>query len=401
MRSDAASHQSAVPEVTFRGARIAIRTASAQHGPMREFLGNLLQPLNLAGFFTIAGVALSLRFTEREVTLPATLCLVAFAVFFTVLGATAEHRKRIRSVLLALMAGAALVQISLAPDLGTAQVLLVIWVACAFATWRLGVAIFAALLVDAVFYLLVRDVGFNSPLTMVMINIGFQALAALCVHYAVSAESSRDQLVLVNADLLATRALLADSARDAERLRVARELHDVAGHKLTAMRLNLRALAADPTFGEREEVRIAERLSGELLADIRNVVQALRNEHGLDLETALRALAAPLPRPELALRIDDDVRVTDPGTAETLLRLVQEALTNAARHADANRLSVHLRREGAEVVLHMEDDGRIKGAIREGNGIAGMRERIAALRGRFDLGTTPRGGLRIDARLPS
>ena len=108
MRSDAASHQSAVPKVTFSGARIAIRTASTQHGPMREFLKNLLQPLNLAGFFTIAGVALSLRFTEREVTLPATLCLVAFAVLFTVLGATAAHRKRIRSVLLALMAGAAL-----------------------------------------------------------------------------------------------------------------------------------------------------------------------------------------------------------------------------------------------------------------------------------------------------
>ena len=368
---------------------------------MREFLRNLLQPLNLAGFFTIGAVALSLRFVPREAVLLAIATLLAFTFFFTTLVSISEHRQRIRNLLLCLMAMAALVQIRLAPELGTAQVLLVIWVACAFSVWRPRTAIGASLLVDAFFYWFIRDAGFSSPLTMVLINAGFQALAALCVHYAVSAESSRDRLALVNADLLATRALLADSARDAERLRVARELHDVAGHKLTAMRLNLRALAADPAFGEREEVRIAERLSGELLADIRSVVQALRNEHGLDLETALRALAAPLPRPELALRIDDDVRVTDPGTAETLLRLVQEALTNAARHADANRLSVHLRREGAEVILHMEDDGRIKGAIREGNGIAGMRERIAALRGRFELGTTARGGLRIDARLPA
>ena len=400
-RADAGSHRSAVPEVTFVGGRIAIAAGSAQHVAMREFLRNLLQPLNLAGFFTIGAVALSLRFTHRDVTLYAVLTLLAFTVFFTTMVVMADHRKRVRGVLLCLMATSALVQIWLAPELGTAQILLVIWVACAFSTWRPRTAIAAALAVDVIFYLLIRDAGFSSPLTMVLINIGFQALAALCVHYAVSAELSRDQLVLVNADLLATRALLADSARDAERLRMARELHDVAGHKLTAMRLNLRALATDPAFGQREEVRIAERLSGELLADIRNVVQALRNEHGLDLETALRALAAPLPRPELALRIDDDVRVTDPGTAEALLRLVQEALTNAARHADANRLSVHLRREGAEVVLHMEDDGRIKGTMREGNGIAGMRERIAALRGRFELGTTPRGGLRIDARLPA
>ena len=400
-RSVAVSHRSAVPEVTFCAGRIAIDRGSAQHVAMREFLRHLLQPLNLAGFFTIGAVALSLRFAPRESALLGTATLLAFTLFFTTLVSIPEHRKRARGVLLCLMAMAALLQIGLAPDLGTAQVLLVIWVACAFATWRPRVAIVAALLADAVFYLLVRDAGFSSPLTMVMINAGFQALAALCVHYAVSAESSRDQLVLVNADLLATRALLADSARDAERLRVARELHDVAGHKLTAMRLNLRALAADPAFSQHEQLRVAEQLSGELLADIRGVVQALRNEHGLDLETALRALAAPLPRPALALRIDDDVRVTDPGTAEALLRLVQEALTNAARHADANRLSVHLRRDGAEVVLHMEDDGRIKGAIREGNGIAGMRERIAALRGRFELGTTARGGLRIDARLPA
>ncbi|MEO8365153.1 MAG: histidine kinase [Pseudoxanthomonas sp.] len=400
-RSDAGSHRSAVPEVTFDGRRIAIDAGSAQHVAMREFFRNLLQPLNLAGFFTIGAVALSLRFTHRDVTPYAVLTLLAFTAFFTVLGALDDHRKRLRTLFLWLMLTAALVQIRLAPALGTAQILLVIWVACAFSVWRPRTAVLASLGADVIFYLLISKAGFTSPLTMVLINVGFQALAALCVHYAVSAESARDRLALVNADLLATRALLADSARDAERLRVARELHDVAGHKLTAMRLNLRALATDPTFGEREEVRIAERLSGELLADIRSVVQALRNEHGLDLETALRALAAPLPRPELALRIEDDVRVTDPGTAETLLRLVQEALTNAARHADANRLSVHLRREGAEVVLHMEDDGRIKGAIREGNGIAGMRERIAALRGRFELGATPRGGLRIDARLPA
>jgi signal transduction histidine kinase len=219
-----------VPEVTFDGACIAIDAGSAQHVAMREFLRNLLQPLNLAGFFTIAAVALSLRFTSREVTLLAALTLLAFTTFFTTMVVMADHRKRIRGVLLWLMVMSALIQIWLAPELGTAQILLVIWVACAFATWPPRTAVIAALLADAVFYLLVRDAGFSSPLTMVMINVGFQALAALCVHYAVSAESSRDQLVLVNADLLATRALLADSARDAERLRVARELHDVAGH---------------------------------------------------------------------------------------------------------------------------------------------------------------------------
>lgn len=390
-----------MPEVTFSGTRIAIGAASAQHGLMREFLKNLLQPLNLAGFFTIAGVALSLRFTSREVTLQAVLCLVVFAVLFTLMGATADHRKRIRAALLTLMAGAALVQISLAPDLGTAQILLVIWVACAFASWRPGIAVPAALLVDTAFYLLIREAGFNSPLTMVMINMGFQALAALCVYYAVHAESSRDQLALVNADLLATRALLADSARDAERVRVARELHDVAGHKLTAMKLNLRALAADPVLAGRSEVVIAQQLSSELLEDLRNVVQALRDSRGLDMQTALRALAAPMPRPVLALEVSAEVHVADPLTAETILRIVQEALTNAARHADADTLSVSLRHVQGRILLDIEDDGRMRGTLREGNGLAGMRERVAAADGRLRVGRSERGSLRLQVELPA
>jgi hypothetical protein len=75
----------------------------------------------------------------------------------------------------------------------------------------------AALVLNVAFYLLMVHHRFGAPLTMTLINIGFQALAGLCVYYARRAEDSRDQLALVNADLLATRALLADSARDAER----------------------------------------------------------------------------------------------------------------------------------------------------------------------------------------
>lgn len=390
-----------MPEVTFCASRIAIRPVSAQHGGMRELLQSLLQPLNLAGFFTIGAVALSLRFTDREVTPLVAVLLAVFAALFIAMSATPAHRKRSRSVLLVLMATAALIQIRLAPGQGTAQILLVIWVACAFSTWVPRFSITATLVVDAIFYLLVRDVGFSAPLTMVMINIGFQALAALCVYYAVSAESSRDQLALVNADLLATRALLADSARDAERVRVARELHDVAGHKLTAMKLNLRALASDPTLAKRHELMIAEQLSSELLDDIRSVVQALRDSRGLDMNTALRALAAPIPRPALMLDVGDAVHISDPAIAETILRVVQEAMTNTARHADADTLSVILRLEDGKILLDIQDDGRVRGPVQEGNGLAGMRERVAAVDGRLRLGRSTRGSMRLQVELPA
>ena len=368
---------------------------------MRQMLRTVLQPLPLAGLLTLLTVGYSLRFADPAQQLPAAVLLGIFLLLFVVLQVLPEHRRLPQHLVLVAMPLVALALNTFTGRIGTAQVLLVIWVACAFAVWTPRVAVVAGLLANAAFYLVLRGSGFDSPLSMVLINMGFQALAAICVHYARSAEQSRDALARVNADLLATRALLADSARDAERLRVARELHDVAGHKLTAMRLNLRALAADPVLGGRAEIRLAESLSGELLADIRQVVQSLRDDRGLDLATALRALAAPFPRPALQLTIAPGVRVTDPAVAETVLRLAQEALTNTARHAGAER--VWLRIETGDDTLHIDihDDGQCGAQIREGNGMAGMRERLAALDGSLEVGRTAAGGMRLQAILPA
>jgi signal transduction histidine kinase len=368
---------------------------------MQEFFHRLREPMTLAGLFTVGAVALSLQFVPPPRLLGAIVSLSIFTALFAVVSAGPEYWRRTRHAALVLMAVTTLVLTWLAPHIGTAQVLLVIWTACAVSLWSPRWAIPAVLLIDVLFYLLMANSGFDSPFMMVLINMGFQALAALCVYYALTAERSRDQLALVNADLLATRALLSDSARDAERLRLARELHDVAGHKLTAMKLNLRALAADPTLAGHPEVKLAEQLSAELLDDIRNVVQALRDSRGLDLQTAFRALAAPLPRPRLQLDVDPRLCIADPTLAETLLRVVQEALTNAAKHAQADTLWVRVSTEDDSVVLKIEDDGQLRGGIREGNGLCGMRERIAALGGDLLIRTRPQGGLQLQARFPA
>ena len=372
---------------------------------MHDALRKLLQPLNLAALCTVFAVGLSLRWVPSDRALVAWLLLSGFVLTFLVRDLCSPRLPRLANALLVLQPLLALALVWLTPRIGTAQVLLVIWTAIIAMTWPPRVALAAVVVADVVVYLILRNAGHETPLTVTLLYAGFQAFAAVTAYYAMSAERSRDQLALVNADLLATRALLADAARDAERLRVARELHDVAGHKLTAMTLNLRALATDPAFAARDEVRIAQQLSGELLGDIRNVVQALRDTRGLDLATALRALAAPLPKPALALRIDDDVRIDDPALAEVLLRIVQEALTNAARHAGADTLRVALSRQGAGardgVRLTLEDDGQVRGPLRPGNGLRGMRERVEACGGSLDFAITPRGALRIDARLPA
>lgn len=363
---------------------------------------HIFDPLNLAALLTLGAVAFSMRYYDPARQSAAWLLLGLFSLAFLSLSLFPPRLRRVEHAVIAVMPVIALALIALDPKPGTAPVLLVIWIAVAFSDWSPRVATIALVVVDTLYYLILKYVaGFGAPLMSVLIFAGFQAFAALCMHYARSAERARDALARVNADLLATRALLADSARDAERLRVARELHDVAGHKLTAMRLNLRALGEDPAFADHPQVRIAEQLSGELLGDIRNVVQALRDGGQLDLETALRALAAPMPRPRLRLTIADDVRVTDPAIAEAVLRLVQEALTNAAKHANADTLDVRLQRDGDVLHVAIEDDGRVHEGWREGNGIAGMRERLAALQGRLRFARSPRGAMRIDAELPA
>jgi signal transduction histidine kinase len=308
-------------------------------------------------------------------------------------------------VLLWLQPLLALALLALAPRLGTPQILLVVWVGLAAYVLPARTVLLAALVANGIAYWLIRNGGHEAPLVMVTLYVGFQAFAALTSHYASSAERTRDNLARVNADLLATRALLADSARDSERLRVARELHDVAGHKLTALTLNLRALAADPVLGERRELAVAQQMASELMGDLRSVVQQLRDNRGLDLATALRALAAPLPRPALRLAVADDVRIGDPAVADTVLRVVQEALTNVARHAGARHAWLHISSApGGLVQILVEDDGAGLPAVGGGGGahygLEIMGERARRLGGTLEVGARVGGGTCVRLAFP-
>lgn len=249
-------------------------------------------------------------------------------------------------------------------------------------------------------WIVLRDEPGMRSLVSWMLYLGFQAFAALTSHYAESAERSREDVAAVNAHLLATRSLLAESARDQERLRLSRELHDVAGHKLTALKLNLTALARDPALGARREVALSAQLADELLGDIRGVVRQLRLHEGMALEAAIRQLAAPMPRPRVHVAVAPEARVESVAQAEALVRAVQEALTNAARHGDADNVWVELRREGERIALTVRDDGRGGGAVVDGNGLTGMRERLAALGGGLSVGRRTEGGVALEAWIP-
>ena len=365
-------------------------------GPQPRWRG-LLHPLNLAGLLTWLAVAFTLSYGDPAQQPGRWISAVTFLLAFLITTALPRPSWQ-RMALLLVEAASALVLVRLAHHSGVAPALLVMLAAQIAATWplRITLAVLAAL--NLGMYLVLRDVHEHAG-AVVLIFAGFQAFAMLTTHYAHSAEQARDRLALVNADLLATRALLAESSRDAERLRLSRELHDVAGHKLTALRLQLRALAGRADMPA--ELSLCEQLSAELLGDIRAVVHSLREGGQLDIATALHALAAPLPRPRLHLQMQDNVHVSDTSKAETLLRCVQEALTNSARHGEAQILQVTLRQHEGRLLLDMHDDGKLRGEPREGNGLTGMRERLAEHGGTLQLQRTASGALQLHAELPA
>jgi signal transduction histidine kinase len=369
----------------------------------------LFEPLNFAAYLAWAGTGSELWLGPVESTglLPhASAASVAFALHGLYLllfvgGQLLPKHARAPRLLLWLQLATALALIAVARFSST-PVLLVIVLSQMATCYRPPALATLFVATNIALYWLTRYLwGMQSPLVMVAIYASFQLFAMLTAWYAVTAQRSRDELAAVNADLLATRTLLAESARDSERLCLSRELHDVAGHKLTALKLNLAVLGRDPRIGASESVALCARLADELLADIRGVVQQMRIHDGMDLRGALETLAAPFPKPRVHFQLADAARVADVAQAEAVLRTVQEALTNAARHSNAENIWIALRREGERLILDIRDDGRGFGALRIGHGLSGMRERLQAIDGELQVERNAAGGVQLQAWLPA
>lgn len=371
-------------------------------GTLRQ---RLFTPMNLAAYATWLVVSLAVvdpaALTRGELREWAGVaCLLAFIGVF--LSCTVATGMPGRSVIARVLLQAVLVVLAEACLTGGQTAVLLIIVAVQMAVvLPVRAAIACLVVVNAAIagiWLLHGSPVLNTVLSLTSI-IGFEVFAALTGHYAVSSEQAREHLARVNAELMATRILLEESARAGERLKLSRELHDVAGHSLTALKLNLGRLARDPALAGREELTTSTALADELLAQIRQVVGALRAHDGLDLRAAFEALARPMPGVRIDIDIDEGLRVDDIDQAETLLRSAQEAITNALRHGRAQRIGLRLQRDGDATVLVVDNDGLAPAGIAPGNGLTGMRERIEALGGTLDLAPTPPRGLRLRVRL--
>jgi signal transduction histidine kinase len=229
---------------------------------------------------------------------------------------------------------------------------------------------------------------------------GFQVFAVSTAWLTRSESIAREALARTNTELTATRELLAENSRVAERLRIARDLHDTLGHHLTALTIQLEVASRLTEGAAAMHVREAHAVAKLLLGDVRDVVGKLRDARRLDLAQALRALALGSPALQIHLDMPAYLEVEDSAQAHALLRCVQEIITNATRHASARNLWITIVQRPEGVDLHARDDGRGVAALQWGNGLRGMRERFEEHAGHVEAESAAGRGFEVRAFLP-
>ncbi len=199
-------------------------------------------------------------------------------------------------------------------------------------------------------------------------------------------------------------------AQERERHRIARELHDVLAHSISVINVQagvgLALLDTDPEQA-RTALTTIKAKSKEALGEVRQVLDTLRAPGDAPRTPApglgrLPELVEQAASAGLTVEVEGEPPALPPGTDLAAFRIVQEALTNVVRHSGSRHARVGLAREGGALRLRVDDDGPATGAEAggSGNGLAGMRERAAALGGTIEAGPRPDGGFRVLALLP-
>jgi signal transduction histidine kinase len=261
-----------------------------------------------------------------------------------------------------------------------------------------------------------QDVRFAGAAFLAGIMVPVAAFVVGICKTVVDAERSRQEartllreLEEANAELKRQAGKVRELAISEERARIAREVHDSVGHHLTAINLQLQNAER---FGERDpersrqKVREARESTLSALAEVRRSVRALKPT-ALEERSGVAALAALVRSfdgagPDVSFELEGEERMLSEEMELALYRATQEALTNAAKHSSARRVSVRLAFEPEETRLVVADDGVgvPKGRPEGGFGLAALRERVEALGGTLAAGNGTEGGFVLEIVIP-
>jgi two-component system, NarL family, sensor histidine kinase DesK len=208
---------------------------------------------------------------------------------------------------------------------------------------------------------------------------------------------------LRNAELRLSRTELERHARNAERERISRDLHDLLGHTLSVIALKCelaRKLAHQDVASSVQEIAEVERIARDALVQVREAVTGMR---ATDFSAELASARVTLMSAGIEVVLgQNDLPILTPPQAQALAMVLREALTNILRHANASRVDL-LWQQNDALEFQINDNGKGMNNIEKsdgGNGIAGMRERLTTLHGSLVISSQPGKGTTVLARLP-
>ena len=255
---------------------------------------------------------------------------------------------------------------------------------------RQALAALLGLSVLQVALLAVRQVDLASSLN-VLINNVFVGLVGVGARF----------FWLRYIELMAAREQLADLAVTEERLRFARDLHDVLGQNLSVLVLKSelvsKHLPADADETVRHEVRDIAQVARKSLNDVRETAAGYRRATlQAEISSARRALRAA----GIGLLVEDALGALPPEPDGVLAWCLREAVTNVVKHSGAKTCEVRLTRDNGQARLDVNDDGRGATSLQGGSGLAGMRERVELVGGTLRVGSVNGGGLQLHVTVP-
>jgi len=284
-----------------------------------------------------------------------------------------------------------------------AQFLLGVWTGAAAVAFLAAVAVLALGLHEGF-----TAAGIIGPVVGALVALGLGAGVR-----ALHRESQARRAVI--AELMATRSELAarerEVGREAERARLAGEIHDTVAQGLSSIGMLLHAAErSDPSHPAVEQIRLAREVAGENLTETRRLIAALRPAplDGVSLAGALRRIAERVgtENPELAVSVGGDPTADPPAElSAVLVRVTQEALTNAVKHGSPHQIRITLDHRPTSVQLEVHDDGCgfDTTALRTATsfGLDGMARRVDDLGGTLEVESEVGGGTSVRAVLPT
>jgi signal transduction histidine kinase len=231
--------------------------------------------------------------------------------------------------------------------------------------------------------------------------VGLEAFAIIAGMLLAKEVAARDELLLLNIELSSTRDLLKEGSRVDERMRIARELHDVLGHHLAALSIQLEHAVHVATDSVRPDIEAAQSSTRQMLSEVRSVVSSMRTSEHLDLAPILNSLAKRVLSPKISLDLPQCLALADSARTHAVLRCVQEIITNTVKHSGATHLWITIAVVDGTIEVSARDDGRATRPTLPGAGLTGMKERFESFGGHVEFRSQPDAGFVLRAHLPA